>query len=280
MCYFTIIILIGKLFSAFDTTQSYGARSFAMGGAYTALSDTPEAININPAGISQIKKFSVSFTNTKFYDISELQDNYIAFVYPDGYNSYGFSLKRFNLSKIYIENTQTFSYSREISQKNSLGFNLKLFSISAPGYSNDPAYKGTTFFYSFDFGYLTKLLPQLNFGIFSENINSPQFKILASPEVDKLYNEWKIGLAYLPYSNTTMLFDLKTEKGKFKNFEDNFQFGSEINFGDVFAIRLGIDRGNMTAGLGLFLKFATLDWGFYNNKNLGIVNRISIVIKG
>ena len=46
----------GEASSLLDNQYGFGAKSIAMGGAFTAVSDDYSAVFWNPAGLSQIKK--------------------------------------------------------------------------------------------------------------------------------------------------------------------------------------------------------------------------------
>ena len=48
------------------SAAAYGARPLGMGGAFVALADDPNAIFINPAGLSSLKDWSITSMSTKF----------------------------------------------------------------------------------------------------------------------------------------------------------------------------------------------------------------------
>ena len=59
-----------------------GARSVAMGGAFTSIADDASAVFYNPAGMTRVKKIDFLFSHTNW--ISDINHEYIALVVPGG----------------------------------------------------------------------------------------------------------------------------------------------------------------------------------------------------
>ena len=59
-----------------------GARSVAMGGAFTAVANDASALFYNPAGITQVKKIDFIFSHTNW--ISDINHEYVGVVVPGG----------------------------------------------------------------------------------------------------------------------------------------------------------------------------------------------------
>ena len=98
------LILLGLLFTASSVFAGAGAgaidllkvpagaKTQAMGGAYTAVTDDLEAFDVNPAGLGQINGTDILFVHDMYLDGIFFDSLYFANGSPDG-GTYGGSLK-------------------------------------------------------------------------------------------------------------------------------------------------------------------------------------------
>ena len=90
------IILIPAACHAAGTTGALflnvgvNAKAEAMGGAYTAIADNSSAVNINPAGMTQIKNSEVSVMHNEY--LLDITQDYFSYVTKVGGRAFGGSL--------------------------------------------------------------------------------------------------------------------------------------------------------------------------------------------
>ncbi len=117
-----------------------GAKAVSMGNTFASISDDATSMYWNPAGMSQINKFSLSFTHSQW--IADMDHNFFGLVLPlDGISSVGLSV--IQLSSGDIKNTTilqprgtgtyfdaadlaiSVSYARQVIEQVSLGLSVK-----------------------------------------------------------------------------------------------------------------------------------------------------------
>ncbi|MGB9598010.1 MAG: hypothetical protein ACPL7B_17120, partial [Candidatus Poribacteria bacterium] len=78
----------------------FGARSMAMGGAYTAISNDADGGLVNPAGLSMIDKRQITATTAILHigldDESLISQNIVGYAQKSDFGSIGTVWKRFN----------------------------------------------------------------------------------------------------------------------------------------------------------------------------------------
>ncbi len=116
LCLLSYVLLIGSSEGAFRDSFS-GARSMAMGGAYTALANDADGVLANPAGLSMIKNKQVIATGAILYaGLSDsLTSNILGYAYQSGkVGALGAIWKRFSAGDLYHENIVFLSYARRL----------------------------------------------------------------------------------------------------------------------------------------------------------------------
>lgn len=260
--------LVSCLYGIFDSSQSFSARALSLGGAYAALSDDATGINTNPAGISQIKDVEVCGVYSPLYS-DECYYELLAVVLPYGYNTFGISFIRNAIRGTYSEDSYSLAYSRILKRNVFFGFNLKVLSISSPGYEKyeDPAYSGGKMAMAYDIGYMHKIFQWLSAGLKLENANSPEIKLLSTSSGEKLKTQIKSGIAFKPKN---AILSIEYNPGS------SICLGSEITFAKFFSIRAGVNEKRVTSGFGISYKKIKTDFGFLFHKELGILYRTGI----
>ena len=119
-----------------------GARAAAMGNAFVAVADNHDAIFFNPAGLNQVKKRGVGYTNVSLFfggiDGDNLGQHVLSFVQPMGQKmSLGLAFERIG-SDLMSENGAFLSLGYRLSQKLNLGLNAKYLFWSVDDIPNDP----------------------------------------------------------------------------------------------------------------------------------------------
>lgn len=275
-----LLFLASPAHAIFDSTQYTGARPLSMGGAYVAVADEANAININPSGLSQLKVPEISLSYSNMYGISNLSDNYLAFALPYGLNSFGASYRRLSLIDIYKEETFTASYARELRQTVSVGVNFKALRLSVGNFSaSDASSNSSDTEWSTDLGVWAHPAEPLTAGFVVQDLNSPRLRLLSNSSGELIYPTFRSGFAYRPKSFVIFSGDIHTEKGTFRNLGNNYHFGFEIFFAKTIGLRLGVDRSKFTGGIGFELRKTSIDFGFYNQGELGLLYRVSAAFR-
>jgi hypothetical protein len=267
LIYFIFSILI--MFSFSDNCypafiDSYlGARSMAMGGAYTALADDADGGLVNPAGLSMIEYQQLSATTAVLHagldDDSMITQNIVGYAYKSSIGSLGMAWKRFGAGDLYYENILAISYARSGSlyftkgdkgrRKNiSYGGNIKLLNWdSAPTVDSGgrtiedlPGWTGI----NFDLGFI--IFPSANtpVAVSFQNIRKSHINSDSSKIEEKLPLTTRMGVAAID-NNTTWVIDLILKQGQI-----DLKLGLERKSHDGnFLIRTGIALENLAWGM-------------------------------
>ncbi len=133
------------------------ARVVGLGGAFTALANDLSTLNVNPAGILNVKRRGFMISEVRW--ISDINYAYMGFVIPMGYNSMGFQVSALTMGKMkkttyedpYGEYTGEFSahsemigltFGRQMTDKLNVGITAKIVhesisNLSASGFAFD-----------------------------------------------------------------------------------------------------------------------------------------------
>ena len=268
---FIVIVLFPVfLFPNFIGMNS-GARSLAMGNAYTALSDESIAIFYNPAGLARINQFHLKVSRQNLFGISDLYSDMISIALPTPVLRTGFAFQKINLVDAYSEQIAYLS-SAGIIKPNQIpirfGFSLKYESAKVENYDGAKNPKE----FDLDMGLIVDFNENLFFGYSMKNILEPKFKFIS--DGDKLKTQQSIGLCYKWRSAVHFLAD-----HVWTDLDSQWNFGSEIWFFNVFAARLGLFDESLTAGFGLRTKTWSVDSAVLSHEELGSTYRISFGFK-
>ena len=170
-----------------------GAKSMAMGGAYTALADDVDGALVNPAGLSVIEGQQIIATMAALYvglsDESLISHNILGYGQQhEKVGAMGIVWKHFDAGGLYSEDVFAFSLAREFSfyfrkkeendRKNlSLGATVNLLNWdSAPTVGADgrvvedlPGWSG----FSFDVGLIIRPSDNISVAVALQNVNRP-----------------------------------------------------------------------------------------------------------
>lgn len=261
--YVTFIILFAKPCSGSFQDDFLGARSIAMGGAYTALADEADGILVNPAGLSMVRNQQLSITSSALYvglsDESFISQNIMGYAFRQKKGSYGIVWKRFGVANLYSENTIALCYARtgrlyftkgeENRPRNiSLGINLKFLNWdSAPTVSPNgqivediPGWNG----FDLDLGIVVWPAENTPVALVFQNIFKPDVDSKLSKVNEELPRIARMGVAVIT-SNTIWSLDLVLRGG-----EIDFQTGLERQTydGKLF-LRSGFGLKNLAWGM-------------------------------
>lgn len=280
--------------------QGVGARAFALGNAYVALSNDASGIFFNPAGLDYAEKKSASFFYTTLIEGSSY--NFFGGVYPTlNIGSFGFAWARIGTGEIiergtdqqqgstfdYGQNLFIFSYGKQLRPNFSVGMSVKLQTISFSVQNLTDAGFGA------DLGILYRpelgsgILRDLALGLNIQNIITPKARLSAAGPTEALSPlNFKIGLAQ-PFrfgeerNAITLLFDFN------KNFNGNrsaaaaYNAGLEYSFHDNAMLRVGLNDGVIAFGAGAAYSNFHFDYTFgkmFEAADFAANHRFSITI--
>jgi len=278
-------------------TMGFGARAMALGGAYSALATDAAAPAYNPAGLAMAGNYGGLFMHASRFDNLVLYDTL------SGYYSFGkaggtlglswvrtaiddIKLTRWDddgLPEVYkTVNTAAdafqLSYARELAENLSAGLTLK--------YLHDDVGVGTADGFGFDAGLLWQI-----------NDNAAVALVAHDPYTSKTWDTgttdtfdprvvlggaWSVDMLTID-SRLTLSLDLdfiladygEAAQVDLEGAGLDLHGGLEILISDVFAARVGADRGKLTLGGGVQLWGFSVDYCFLSHE-LGQTHRVSI----
>ncbi|MBN2754420.1 MAG: PorV/PorQ family protein [Candidatus Goldbacteria bacterium] len=273
-----------------------GARPIAMGGAYTAAADDVHSILWNPAGLSQLQGFQVSFMHTMWF--ADIFYDYLAMAYPAG------EIGTFGLSVVYVNSGDinkwdisgnplgSFSssdlgfgiaYGTSINKDLSLGVTIKLFNSSIDDKS--------AFGFAGDIGAIyTTPVEGLKAGIAFQNLG-PKFGF---GEAFLLPINFRVGLSYSAVRNLILSLDY------IQPIETNgiIAAGMEYWYRDLLVLRLGYQYQGMfdknyyyenyagpsilagfVIGAGIKIDIYSVDYAYRQYGVLESTHRIGLTVK-
>jgi|GEM_PF-114576 len=291
-----------------------GARSLGMGGAYVAIAEDVTAIYWNPAGLVSMETLQIHAMHAERFAGVVNWDFIGAGIPLKDHLALGFGFFRLGVDGIpftelrnpsyapgdfymddegvrrqndvfarkYVNDHQmafVFSFSKRKSVRFSYGGNVKVIRESAEQFG--------AWGIGFDFGVLVHPYREMKFGVVLLDGTSTMIawntgrKELISPHL-------KMGLAYpfriasfeiLPVLDVHVNFENRGHASQVALGKTSFDFcgGLEVNR-DRIALRVGNDKGFVTAGAGLRISTVGIDYGFSRHTDLGNTHRISVTL--
>jgi len=253
-----------------------GARSLAMGGAYVALADEASAPYWNPAGLAQIEEHQFLSMYAPFFEGTSF--NFISYVHPlrslgtlaisdvflysGGYEEVSAAGEVTGKSSSVWKNVVIISYANRVYKRISLGASLKLINEQVMTYSGSGQ--------GIDLGILCKPLDELSIGLVVQNVLQPKVTLRYEPDVYRV--NLKGGMALSILSNRlTLTADIN------KLVDEKAYFCAGVEFSPwerttssslkKVDLRIGVNHlQTFTCGLGLKMKFISLDYAFNTHK--------------
>lgn len=257
------LIVCRNLLAGFDNFQ-VSARSLAMGGTYVALSNTADALFVNPGGLSQITGTEISFFYQKPFGLDDINIGSVTASFP-------FLRTRLNMgvltlgNSLYKEQVFLLAYSKGHQGKIYYGVGLKYQSVKIDTYGS----KGTL---GLDIGLVAPINQQLSLGFVAKNINRPSI----GKSQEKLPQTLNMGVALYPHAR--MILNLEIYKDV--RFEREIRLGVEFKAFDSLSLRTGTanNPNRFSAGFGIHISRFTLDYAFFTHNDLGLTQQMSFSI--
>lgn len=280
-----LCLLFGSASANFVEVET-GARAMGMGGAFVAVADDVTALYWNPAGLAAFTGYQLFGMRTSVYSVDGLSEDSVMAAYSTGCHGFGVGWMRTGAEDLYNEDTIVAGYGMRTPVAGlKVGAAVKRFSIDAPGYDyyNDPAFdEGGDAAFAGDFGVLYHRA-QWSFGAAVRNLGEPELQLLSTTQetdLDPVVSELRLGTTYLFREVMLMSVEWRypREVPAFYDEKHGLNLGTEIWFYDVFALRAGMNRDRITAGLGLSTEHVRIDVALLSERRIGSLYRLSAIL--
>ncbi|MFO7892079.1 MAG: hypothetical protein R6V04_17270 [bacterium] len=239
-----------------------GARSVSLGGAYTAVTGTPEAIFFNPASLSASDNLQVNFSGTHLFQMKELQYTAVAVNIPYVPGNAGIACKTFGNS-MYGENSVSLGWAFSIGRQFHFGLAVKKNQLRIKEYGSEEILL-------FDLGLLFNVTKTLKIGgaVLHAGKSSDTAYRSSIPLIYSTGLSWKVVKEFL------FCFDLTGTD----TIGLNTRFGCELRIWQPIWIRFGIERvpSCFSSGLGVQWKNIVLDYAVRYHYCLGATHYCSV----
>ena len=255
-----LIVSIQTAYSGFEL-RSNDARSAALGGAMTGMTENGWSLFVNPAGMGHFDGSEVDFSfSPQLFGIAGLSDIGFAAVSKTAIGSIGIRVQRFG-NTLYRELTTTIGYARALDGFG-VGIALHRYSVTIERY-------GSASTLGVDLGIQVRFLHSVRWGISLHNVNAPT--IGAAKE--KLPQQFQAGVVYLPDQNLRFTFDAQKQTAA----EFSLRCGVEYAL-SVITLRAGFSEepSEISGGFGIQLSSLQFDYGMTYHSVLGWTHRGSI----
>ena len=261
-----------------------GARAMGMGGAFVAVADDVTALHWNPAGLATLEGAHLFGMRTSVYSVEGLSEDCVMAGFGRGGRAFALGWARTGAVDLYNEDTIVLGYGTETPIDGlAAGAAVKRLSIDAPGYDyyNDPAFnEDGDAAYTADLGCLYRR-NTWSLGATARNIGEPELKLIDTTEKsDPVESEVRLGGTYL-FREVMLLsaeWRIPTDAPSYYEQKNTLNLGTEIWFYDAFALRTGLNRDRITAGLGLRAKNVEIDVALLSERRIGSLYRLSAML--
>jgi hypothetical protein len=251
------------------------SRAFSLGGSFVALADDPAATVVNPAGLTQTLSPSFLVTYTQPYNITDLEEHFLAAALPTRLGAFGISWHRFGLRDVTSEDLFSIAYGRDLIRTSqdaslSVGGGIDVARVSYQGAGTDAKSVVT--------GSLSILLrPFQPFGVgyTVRNLGAPAFTFLSGDTGTRLETTHAFGFAYHWRRRAVFLYErFRAQSGRWRD-----SFGVEMNAIDQLKIRGGFAQKDITGGIGVRVSHLDIDVGVTAHEVLGLSYHASLVFR-
>ncbi len=279
-----VLLFVPLLASGNFIEMETGARAMGMGGAFVAVADDVTALHWNPAGLASLDRVQLFGMRTSVYSVEGLAEDSAMAGYGNGRRGIAAGWMRTSAEDLYNEDTLILGCGgRTPIDHLAVGLSVKRFAIDAPGYDyyNDPSFSsGGDAGYAVDLGGLYRR-DTWSLGVALRNLGEPELQLIETSEAsDPLYMELRFGGTYTFREVMLMSVEWRVprEAPEFYDEEASLNLGTEVWFYDAFALRTGMNRDRITAGLGIKSKNLRLDVALLSERRIGSMYRLSATL--
>lgn len=280
------------------------AHAMGMGGAFTAITDDATATFWNPAAMTRIKNFNITFSYTRW--IADINHQAVAIAKNfDQFGAIGFSLIRLGTEQMEIttttqqEGTGEFfsyqdvaiglSYAKQFTDKFSVGGTIKfidqqIYTLHARGFAFDIAT-----YYRIGFKTVRLVMALRNFGAdikFGGSYTDTVVKGLFRESRTFDYGEYplpftfNLGLAGEVIDYKAMVLTAAIEAIYLNDYTERVNLGMDLKILDIISLRLGYkinhEREDFSTGIGFNYKNIRFDYAYVNMDVFDNVNTFSV----
>ncbi len=256
-----------------------GARALGMGGSFVSLADDASTIYYNPAGLPNLNYQEFSFMHIELFEGTTY--NYASWVFPDSkLGGFGIGLFRIGTDDIerkdgwlsggffgYSHSQIMLSYGQTIGNDFSFGGSFKIVNQTLDTLSD--------YGLGFDAGVSLGITDYISSGLIVRNIIPAELELASVSESAPMTIAGGLGLKNIALSHMT-IFNSAVELEKTENRSIKVHAGGELLFNQVYAIRGGYDKDNMSFGAGLNLKRLKIDYAYKIMDNINDSHRFSL----
>jgi hypothetical protein len=261
----TVVLCVQPAFAYFERIV-LSSRSLSLGGAFAAIADDPSATVINPAGLTQITSYSFSTTLVRPYDLSDLEEHFVAAAIPTRIGAFGLSWHRLALSDVISEDVFTIAYGRDYirtSQDASLSFGAGV-DIGRVAFSD--RFDESKTVVTGSAGVLLRPFPVIAFGYTLRNIGEPSFDLVEGGGDTRLEMTHRFGVAYYFERRIAAIYERQRgQDSRWRNL-----VGVEMSPSEGFQLRAGLKDGDVTGGIGIEVSRIKVDVGVASHDVLGV----------
>jgi hypothetical protein len=274
--FWLVTLLFAVLMSPVDAgayfeRQVLSSRTLSLGNAFVAVADDPSAAVENPAGLAQLRGFSLLTSGVKPYGLSDLEETYLAAALPVKIGVAGFSWHRLALNGVTSEDLFSlafgFNYIRTtLDASLSFGASLDLARVSY----QEP-YNASESIVTGSLGVLLRPFPIIGIGYTVRNLGQGSVDFIPGGGGTPLKAIHTWGLAY-HWEQVSLLYEREmTPDRQWKN-----HLGLEVRFAAGLSFRSGLVGGDVSGGIGLRVNHFLVDVGAAAHEELGTSYVISI----
>jgi hypothetical protein len=260
-----LVLLSNSANAAFDDNGS-GAVASGMGGASSAVAQSPWGVLSNPSLLTSIGNLYVTACVVPHrYGLTELAVGRMLLVVPSAWGTFGVSgaVEGFEL---YRETQIALSGAWQVGSGFQAGASVRYYHLAIAGY-------GTGMTVGIQLGFLLALGDLARVGFSAGNINAPGIGRLS----ERLPQSYRSGIALRPLRGFEIAVDL------FKDilYPLQVQAGFQYELVQELMVRAGtsVEPSTFSVGLGFHLSTAVFDYALMQHPVLGISHSISVGVE-
>jgi hypothetical protein len=258
-----LLVIVSPVSGAFNLTGN-GVRPLGMGGAFTGVADDANALDLNPAGLAQVRGIELLATYFQAFGMAALQNSKVNLLYTAPWGSIGGGYQNFGKSDYYKEEVISLGYGRRLNKRLLAGFSLKYQALHImPLYGSDWALGA-------DLGLLWSFSRRVRMGLYLQNINLPNVGI----KEETLPVSGRLGLALYPKQDLLIAIDAYKEK----YYPLQLKVGQELRLFNHLFLRAGVqtEPARFSVGGSVQMKFFAADYAYGSHPVLGGTHQVGI----
>jgi hypothetical protein len=240
------------------------SRTLSMGGAFVSVADDASASLINPAGLAQSKSYSFLASLNQPYGIEDLEESYIATAVPTKLGVFGLSWHRLALDGVTSEDLFSIAFGRDYI-RNTLDASLSFGgSIDIARVSYSEPYGSSKAIATGSLGMLLRPFPIIGIGYSVKNLGQGSLDFVPGGGGTPMRAVHTWGVAY-HWQQVSLLFE--RQRGQDRVW--NNHLGLEVRIPSGLRIRSGLDKKDVSGGIGLNISRLQIDIGVASHDMIG-----------